>query len=80
MVTMALLFDEVAGNYSAPIAFANDASAIRYLKVIKAKDPIIKDLKLYKMGEFDPNTGKLVLLPEYELLVRGDQLENETNA
>lgn len=74
------IYDEVAGQYSAPMAFANEASAIRYVK-IKSNDPIIKDLKMYKTAEFDSDTGKILVLDEPQLLIRGDQLTNEqTNA
>lgn len=71
-----LIYDEVAGQYSAPITFANVPSAIRYLKM-KSNDPIINDLKLYKIADFDSDNGTLLVLVEPELLLRGDQIFNE---
>lgn len=71
--TVVLIYDEVAGAYSAPITLQNDASAVRYFDTKCQSDPYSKDYKLYKLGSFDPDSGKLVVLEQLELLSRGDK-------
>lgn len=76
--SVCVIYDEVADTYSAPMTFANDAAAIRFLKV-KGNDPFIKNYKLYKIADYDPFIAKLYLIAEPQLLLRGDQIE-EANA
>ena len=74
--SVCVAFDEVAGTYSAPMTFANDEAGKRYIQIqAKKGDPIIEDVKLYKIGEYDSETGKMSLLNEPVLLIRGDQCE-----
>lgn len=69
--TICVLYDEVADNYSAPIAFANEAAAVRHLANVAKQDPNAKDYKLYAVADYDPEIGKLLPYGENKLLAKG---------
>lgn len=72
-----VVYDEVAELYTAPLTLKNDNVAMRWFqeKMQKASDPT--DYKLYKIGEYDENTGLIVALPSLSLIDTGKKLESE---
>lgn len=70
-----VLYDGVANNYSAPLTFANDAAAKRYLAV--SKDPVKKDYTLFKIAEYNSFTGDLKPIDARVVLCRGTDYETQ---
>lgn len=66
-----VLHDKVADNYSAPIAFANESTAIRYLANIAKKDDNAKDYDLYKIADYESDTAVLKACDKV-LVARGE--------
>lgn len=64
-----VLYDGVANNYSAPMTFANDAAAKRYLAV--SKDPVKTDYTMFKIAEYNSFTGELKPIDARVVLCRG---------
>ena len=54
------IYDEVAKEYSQPYMMSNNGVAIRWFSSICEKQSIpVADCKLYFIGKFDVETGKL---------------------
>ena len=64
-----LLFDGVANTWSAPLTFANDEAAKRWLA--NSKDPMKIDYVLFKVAEYNPLNGELKLIDARTVLARG---------
>lgn len=75
--SLCYMYDEVAENYSAPILFANDKAAVRWFANKPDDDNTKKDIKLYEIGTFDAEKGKITLHEEPVLLARGDQFNEQ---
>lgn len=76
-------YDNVSGVYGIPMLDLNNATAIRNF-IVGVKDAnvcYVKDLALYKVGEFDDSTGELIpCKPEFLIngtsaLVDGKELD-----
>lgn len=66
-----VIYDTVAGCYTAPITFNNVASAVRYFKT--KINVNVEDYILYKISEYNELTGDLVPC-ERETLIKGVEL------
>lgn len=56
-----VLYDKIAGQYSQPLSFVNQACAERYFVQLMAKQDNPTDYELYYLGEFDPELGLIYL-------------------
>lgn len=76
MSSLYVVYDEVAELYTAPLTLKNDAVAKRWFaqQMSKANDPT--DYKLYKVGEYDENTGIITASPSPILLDTGHKIED----
>lgn len=66
-----VIYDTVAGCYTAPITFNNSASAVRYFKTKITVN--VEDYILYKVAEYNELTGDLIVI-DRELLLKGVDL------
>lgn len=80
MVELYAIYDKVSATYGAPIAFANKAVAIRYLKnqFVGQTAYLALDSDIYYFGKYDQFTGKFELeeSPQFVLNI-GEVLSNE---
>lgn len=64
------VYDRVAKIHHAPIMLNNNEEAVRSFKMsANPNDIMLKDLELYKIGEFDMKSGNI--LPRHEHVIDG---------
>lgn len=67
--------DKLSG-YTTPIPFTKKEIAMRYFKEQVKNTITVKttpsDFEMYKVGEFDSDTGKVTMLENYELVAKGE--------
>ena len=79
------IYDEKACAYNNPFFFGHDGQATRAFEdeANSAQSAIAAhagDYKLYRVGDFDTESGKINPLPEPVFLVSGDQVKAITEA
>lgn len=80
---------DVCNGFGSPICDHNDATAARSFNDAITRDGVYRptDYDLYRIGEFDTNTGRVTCLDYPELVARGsdairlrDKSHDEVNA
>lgn len=69
-----LIYDRIAGLYSAPMTFTNNDCAIRYFKNNICGKPNSIDLELYYCADYNQETGEIICVNKV-LLIKGDSIE-----
>lgn len=54
------LRDRIANSYFSPFEEVNDAMAVRRIYPMVRQGPNAKDMELWKIGEFDSETGRIM--------------------
>ena len=71
------IYDKVAGIYSMPICQHNDNSAKRYFQSVAnaSCEVAATDCQLYRVGEYDTETGIFTGTEKPEFLCNGEVIE-----
>ena len=71
------IYDKVAGIYSMPIVQHNDNSARRYFQSVAnaSLEVAATDCQLYKIGEYDTDTGIFVGFEKPDFLCNGEVID-----
>ena len=71
------IYDKVAGVYSMPICQHNDNSARRYFQSVanSSREVAATDCQLYKVGEYDTESGIFAGLITPEFICNGEVIE-----
>lgn len=79
MVELYTIYDKVSATYGTPIAFANRAVAVRYLKnQFSPQTAYLKqDSDIYYLGTYDQFTGEIKPLEKPEFVCNIGALDNE---
>lgn len=83
MKNIYIMYDKVADMFFDPFYVKNNAVALRDLKyLVNEKNENMfnvnsSDKEIYLIGTFDPNTGKVNLLEQKQLLIKLDDLKDE---
>lgn len=67
-----VIFDKVAGVYSAPMSFQNEECAKRYIFDSFSNKLSASDYELYKVAEFNIENGKFITLDDKSFICRGE--------
>lgn len=68
--------DKLVG-YGQPYTKYNEDVAKRDFKNAMANQPIKDDLELYVIGSYDDTTAEIKMLPQPELIMKGDSIDGE---
>ena len=56
-----MMFDRVAGKYQNIFMSISDYTAVRDFKAMLEKHPYSEDMELYRIGEFDNDSGEMTV-------------------
>lgn len=79
VVNVFSIYDSVAGKWSMPMCFENEATARRYFSNLMRENPDSQDFEIFYIGTFDCSNGKIVPIDNPVSVMKGEVKREVSN-